>query len=83
MNINLLDWTPQNPDMNPMENLWDSFDNRAHERYNEFHDNDTLLKVLDEEEEALKIEKPLVIKLYQSIPRRINTLKTEYVFKFY
>ncbi len=72
-NITLMDWPPQSPDMNPIENLWDLLDSRARVRQNEIIDDATLWNILLEE--SKKIDKSYVIKLYQSIPRRINALK--------
>ncbi len=71
-NIRLLDWPPQSPDLNPIENVWDLLDRRARVRQNEIITNDDLWKVL---QEVLKVDKKYIIKLYQSIPRRINAMK--------
>ncbi len=72
-NIKLLDWPPQSPDMNPIENLWEILDRHSRERQNEIYDEDSLWNILNEE--SKKIDKQVIIKLYQSIPRIINALK--------
>ncbi len=72
-NITLLDWPPQSPDMNPIENLWDYLDRRVRLRQEKILTLDDLWNILLDE--ASKIDKNYVIRLYQSIPRRINALK--------
>ncbi len=72
-NLTLLDWPPQSPDMNPIENLWKYLDTQVRMRQHEIFNVDDLWKILLEEAE--KINKDIVKKLFKSIPKRINSLK--------
>ncbi len=72
-NISLLDWPPQSPDQNPIENVWDYLDNKVGSRQEEITNLEILWNLLLEE--ASKIDKNYIIKLFQFIPRRINALK--------
>ncbi len=72
-NIRLLEWPPQSPDMNPIEHVWEQLDKRVRERQNEILAIEDLWRILYEE--SLKIDRNYILKLYQSIPRRLNALK--------
>ncbi len=67
-----MEWPLQSPSLNFIENPWDILDLRARIRQNEILNENSLCEILLEES---KIDKSYVIKLDQSIPRRIKALK--------
>ncbi len=71
--INVLDWPPQSPDLNPIENVWDYLDRQVRKRQDEIKNLQDLERILLEE--ADKISKDYIINLYKSLPRRISKLK--------
>lgn len=72
-NINLLNWPPQSPDLNPIENLWNFLDSLLRKRQNEISTKQDLKEVIMEE--VQKIPKEYILKLYKSMPRRLSELK--------
>jgi transposase len=71
--INLIDWPPQSPDMNPIENIWDYLDKKVRERVEKPRNLDELWELI--RQEWYKIDKDLLRKLYLSMLRRIQSLK--------
>ncbi len=72
-NLNLLEWPPQSPDLNPIENVWNYLETKVRMRQNEIENADDLWKIILEE--SRKISASFIKKLYKSIPKRINLLK--------
>ncbi len=71
--ITLLDWPPQSPDMNPIENVWDYLDCQVRKRQSEIKNLADLWRVWRKSQK--KIDPEYIKKLYKSIPRRISALK--------
>lgn len=72
-NFKVLEWPPNSPDMNIIENVWGYLDRKVRERDVEITNKDTLFKIL--EEEWYKISPEYIRRLYKSMPRRIKALK--------
>ncbi len=71
--MSVLGWSPQSPDLIPIENVWDYLDRMVRKRQNEISTITDLKRILSEEAE--KIPKENILKLYKSLPRRIASLK--------
>ncbi len=71
--VHLLEWPPQSPDMNPIENVWNYLDIQVRKRQQEISTVNDLYRII--QEEAKKIPKSFIKKLYRSMPRRIQALK--------
>ncbi len=67
MQINRLEWPPQSPDLNPIENLWKMLNFRRRER--KAKNLEELFSILKDEWE--KLPKTLLKALVHSMPRRL------------
>ena len=68
MKLNLLNWTPKSPDLNPIEMLWSIIDKKLALR--PIYSKATLIERIQEEWDQIDTE--LCVKLVQSMPERIK-----------
>ncbi len=66
-NIRVLEWPPQSPDLNPIENAWGIPELMMRKRQSEYNTNNELWTVL--EDEAAKMNPILIKNLVKSIPK--------------
>lgn len=71
--IDVLDWPPSSPDMNPIENAWNHLDCMIRLRDPLPTNIDQLWVVL--QEEWGKLDQTYIDKLYASLPKRVQALK--------
>jgi transposase len=71
--INVMDWPPQSPDINPIENLWEIIDKKIRKRSIQPSNLEELWLAIKEEWD--NIDKELIRKLYLSMPKRVKVLK--------
>jgi hypothetical protein len=70
--VDKLDWPPNSPDMNPIENCWDYLDRRVCTRSPLPTNVNALWDALVEE--WGQIEDEYIEKLFESMPRRVQAL---------
>lgn len=70
-NVTKIDWPPQSPDMNIIENIWGKI--KFEIRGEAFEDKDQLWRRVKKEWDSISDE--LILNLYQSMPDRILALK--------
>jgi len=70
--LDVLPWSPNSPDMNLIENLWDHLDQMVHARNPLLTNLDNLWLAL--KEEWGKIDQTFIDKLYDSMPNRVCDL---------
>lgn len=71
-NINFgIDWPPQSPDLNPIENLWDHIDRKVHSRT--YRNVEELWKAI--QDAWTSIPRDLIENLVDSLPNRIDEVK--------
>jgi len=68
LKLNVLDWAPKSPDLNPVEMLWSILDKRLASKL--MFSKGALIDRL--QEEWSRIDKDLCIKLVESMPERIR-----------
>ena len=73
-NVSILEWTPQSPDLNPLENLWAILFSAVKEKYEQKINSLQELRVALKEEWE-RIPKELLQKLLASLPRRLQAVK--------
>jgi transposase len=71
--INVIEWLPQSPDMNPIENLLDIIDRRIRKRVDKLGSLDELWEEIQREWNST--DKNLILNLYMSMGKRIYDLK--------
>ncbi len=71
-NINVIEWPPQSPDLNPIENLWNFLDSLVRKRQSEIKNKEDLWRILYEEWN--NIPEKYIKNLYKSMPKRLNDL---------
>ena len=72
-NVNVLDWPPYSPDMNPIEHLWDHLDRRIRARDPAPQNHAQLRQALIEEWQRYPQDR--INRLIASMPRRIQALR--------
>ena len=72
--VSILDWPPQSPDLNPIENLWAILFSAVREKHEQKIDTLQELRVAIREEWQ-KIPKEILQRLYASIPLRLKEMK--------
>ena len=72
-NIKCIDWPPNSPDINLIENVWHILKIAVRRRDSEITNKDDLWKII--QKEFYKIKPDYIRKLYISLPRRIKSLK--------
>ena len=73
--INVLDWPPQSPDMNIIENVWGVLNNKVLLRYGEIKSETDLWRVI--QEEWYKIDLSYIQHLYRGYTSRLEELKRQ------
>lgn len=68
--INVLEWPPQSPDLNPIEHLWNEIDRRLRQSFTGIHTQDQLWDAIQTIWAEMDIE--FLNKLIESMPERIN-----------
>jgi hypothetical protein len=71
-NVDVLPWPASSPDMNIIEHVWDHLDRKVRARRPLPSSEDDLWRALQEEWAA--IDEAYIAKLYESMPRRVQTL---------
>ena len=69
--INKLDWAPQSPDMNPMENVWNRLENQLRRELQPTNTQQLKDAIL---EEWNKIPESYLSQLVDSMPRRVSAV---------
>ena len=72
--VSILDWPPQSPDLNPIENLWAILFSAVREKHEQKIDTLQELRVAIKEEWQ-KIPREILQRLYASIPLRLKEVK--------
>jgi hypothetical protein len=70
--FDVLEWPPNSPDLNPIENAWNQLEVKYNRRGRQARNEDELFEMLQEEWQKLSME--YCEKLYESMPHRINKM---------
>jgi hypothetical protein len=70
--VDLLDWLPNSPDMNPIKNCWNYLDRQVHSRSPLPHNAEEFWVAL--QEEWALIEEDYILKLIHSMPAWVQAL---------
>ena len=70
-----LEWPPQSPDLNPVENIWDTLLRRVRER--SIPPNNLKELFLALKEEWARIPITTINDLYEGLPKRLDELKKQ------
>jgi len=68
--LNVLDWPPQSPDLNPIEHVWNEMDRRLHRSEVEIRNKDQLWELAEKIWGELEVE--YCQRLISTMPERIN-----------
>ncbi len=68
--VNVLEWPPQSPDLNPIEHLWNEIDRRLRQLEYRVHNQDQLWEAI--QKIWVETDNDFLTKLIQSMPERIN-----------
>lgn len=71
-NVGVLEWPSCSPDLKIIENVWDHLERRIRKYHGKPGNNRELWNIL--QEEWYKIDNSYILKLYESIPRRIEAV---------
>ena len=75
-NIQILDWPPQSPDLNPIEHLWDHLDHKIRKRIPAPSSKNDLIQIIQEEWAGIELN--TLHNLILSLPNRVNaTIKAK------
>src|SRR5437588_5659330 len=69
-NVEVLEWPPQSPDLNPIEHLWNEIDRRMRRSSAGFHTQDQLWDAVQKAWVEMDIE--FLNRLIESMPERID-----------
>jgi transposase len=71
--VNVLDWPPRSPDLNPIEHLWNHVDQKIRKRKEKPKNVNELWEIVKEEWHNIDCE--IIRNLYLSMTKRIDALR--------
>jgi len=69
INLNVMEWPPNSPDLNPIENLWSAIKRKVYENGKQYNSIDSLWKKI--KEAFRSVDKNQILKLTNSVDERI------------